>query len=131
MHIGELARRANVSVKTIRYYERIGVLNDARRLPSGYRDYDADVVDRVGFIRACQASGLRLGEIRGIVALRDRGESPCAHVLEILEHRAEDIDRQIHELERARDAVAQLVERAKVLRPRDCAPTSICHLIPT
>lgn len=131
MHIGEVARRAGVSVKTIRYYERIGVLNEPRRLASGYRDYDDDVINRLGFIRASQASGLRLGEIRGIVAFRDRAESPCTHVHELLIRRVEEIDRQIEGLRHAREVVNQLVTRAEGLRARDCTPSAICHLIPS
>lgn len=130
MHIGEVARRAGVTVKTIRYYERIGVLDEPRRLASGYRDYESDVVERLRFIRASQSSGLRLGEIRGIVALRDRNESPCAHVLALLMRRGEEIDQQIVDLRRARDTIDHLVARAQGLRPRDCSPSSVCHLIP-
>ncbi len=130
MRIGEVAIRAGTSVKTIRYYERIGVLNEPRRLASGYRDYDVEVLERLRFIRASQASGLRLGEIRGIVAFRDRGESPCLHVRDLLTRRGEEIDNQIDALRRARDIVDQLVARAEGLRVRDCSPSAICHLIP-
>lgn len=131
MKIGEIARRADVSVKTIRYYEQIGVLEAPRRLASGYRDYETNVVERLRFIRTSQASGLSLGEIRGIVAFRDRGESPCAHVLALLMRRGDEIDQQIEELRRARGSIDQLVNRAHGLEMRDCEPSSICHLIAT
>ena len=131
VHIGEVAKRAGVSVKTIRYYERIGVLDEPRRLASGYRDYESDVVERLRFIRASQSSGLRLGEIRGIVALRDRNESPCAHVLALLIRRGEEIDQQTVDLRRARDTIDHLVARAQGLETRDCTPSSVCHLITT
>lgn len=130
MHIGEVAKRADVSVKTIRYYEKVGVLEEPRRLASGYRDYETNVVERLSFVRASQASGLSLGEIRGIVAFRDRGESPCAHVLELLMRRGDEIEQQIEELRRSRGTIDRLVTRAQGLRPRDCSPTSVCHLIP-
>ena len=130
MKIGEVATRAGVSVKTIRYYEEIGVLGAPRRLASGYRDYDQDTVERLGFIRASQASGLSLGEIRSITAYRDRGESPCAHVLELLRRRSEEIDESIAELQRARSVIEGLVSRSRRLRPENCSPSSVCHLIP-
>lgn len=60
------------SDKTVRYYEGIGLLDHPPRTPSGYRDYDPSVLERLGFIKAAQAVGLTLGEIREIVALRDR-----------------------------------------------------------
>src|SRR5437899_1469507 len=84
MRISELANRARVTSKTLRYYERIGVLPAPSRSASGYRDYRPDALDRLGFIRASQAVGLSLGEIRQVVALRDRGEAPCDHVYQLL-----------------------------------------------
>lgn len=130
MKIGEVATRTGVSVKTIRYYEEIGVLAEPRRLASGYRDYDLDTVERLRFIRASQASGLSLGEIRGITAYRDRGESPCAHVLELLRRRSQEIDESIAELQRARKVIEGLVRRSRRLRPENCSLSSVCHLIP-
>lgn len=130
MQIGRLAALAGVSVKTLRYYEEIGVLERPARTPSGYRDYGPDALERVRFVRASQASGLTLGEIRGIVAFRDRGASPCAHVVSLLGERATEIDRQIDELRHARSVIAQLVERSRTLDPADCAPSGVCHVIP-
>lgn len=80
MQIGELASRSDVPAKTIRYWETIGVLAPPARSSNGYRDYDPGVLDRLAFVRAAQAVGLTLGEIRSVVALRDDGESPCDHV---------------------------------------------------
>ena len=68
MLIGEVARRSGVSAKTLRYYEDIGLIDAPARSASGYRDYESDVLDRLGFIRSAQAIGLSLGEIRSIPA---------------------------------------------------------------
>ncbi len=48
--IGQLAGRTGVSIDTVRFYERRGLLAKPRRLMSGYRDYSAEVLDRLGFI---------------------------------------------------------------------------------
>lgn len=93
VRIGEIATRSGVSAKTIRYYEDIGLLQPPPRTASGYRDYEPTTVDRLAFVRAAQAVGLTLGEIRGIVALRDDGETPCNHVLALLRDRAAELDR--------------------------------------
>jgi len=130
MHIGEVAKRSGVPVKTIRYYEEIGVLAEPRRSESGYRDYEPEVVERLRFIRASQAFSLSLGEIREIAAYRDRGEVPCAHVLDLLRRRSREIDERIAELQQARSVIDALVSRARKLRPEDCSPSSVCHLIP-
>ena len=130
MRIGEVAARSGVPIKTIRYHEEIGVLAPPARSPSGYREYDPDVIDRLRFVRASQSIGLSLGEIRGIVAYRDRGEVPCAHVLDLLRRRTKEVAERIEELEKARDVLDQLVRRASRLRPEDCSVDSVCHLIP-
>jgi DNA-binding transcriptional MerR regulator len=130
VRIGELAHRAGVSTKTLRYYETIGVLPEPRRTSSGYRDYPAEALDVLRFVRSAQTVGLTLGEIRGIVAYRERGETPCEHTLDLIRRRAAEIDEQITRLHGMRKELRRLERRARALRPEDCAPTEICHVIP-
>ncbi len=73
MKIGELAERAGVSAKTVRYYESIGLLAEPERTTSNYRDYGADAVDRLRFIRDSQAAGLTLAEVGSILEMKDAG----------------------------------------------------------
>jgi DNA-binding transcriptional MerR regulator len=129
MRIGELAAATGVPAKTIRYYESIHVLEPPARTPTGYRDYNPDATDRLAFIRAAQAIGLTLGEIRSIVALRDRGQTPCGHVLDLLNARAADLDQRIADLQRLRAEIARLADRARHLDPARCDARRICHLI--
>jgi MerR family copper efflux transcriptional regulator len=129
MRIGELAAVSGVTAKTIRYYEDIGVLDPPARTPSGYRQYTPEATNRLAFIRSAQAVGLSLGEIRGIVALRDRGTTPCGHVLDLITARAADLDRRISELQRLRAELGRLEDRAQHLDPADCDPQRVCHLI--
>lgn len=129
MRIGELAQRSGVSTKTIRYYEEIGLVPPPPRLGSGYRNYEPATLDRLAFIRAAQAVGLSLGEIRGIVALRDEGQTPCGHVLDLLRTRSAELGRRIAELRALRGELNRLVARAEALDPADCDPKRICHLV--
>ncbi len=129
MQIGELASRSGVATKTIRYYEAIGLLPPPARSASGYRDYDTSTLDRLAFVRAAQAVGLSLGEIRSIVALRDEGQTPCSHVLDLLRTRSAELDRRITELRTLRGELNRLVARAERLDPADCDPARICHLV--
>lgn len=130
MRIGELAERTGVSTKALRYYESIGVLPEPARTASGYRDYPQAAQDVIRFVHSAQAVGLSLGEIREILAYRDRGETPCAHVVDLIRRRAAAIDEQIAGLERARRELRRLERRARNLLPEDCAPTLVCHVIP-
>ncbi|MHB1510927.1 MAG: heavy metal-responsive transcriptional regulator [Acidimicrobiales bacterium] len=129
MKIGRLAARAGTSVKTIRYYDRIGLLPPAERTDAGYRLYGEDALDRYRFIRAAQAVGLSLGEIREIIALRDGGDAPCTFVVELIGRRAAELDERIAELEAVADELRRLARRAKHLDARLCDPGLICHVI--
>lgn len=131
MQIGELASRAQVPAKTIRYWETIGVLAPPARAANGYRHYDPDVLDRLAFVRAAQASGLTLNEIRSVIGLRNDGETPCDHVRQLIERRKVELDTQIADLQRLRSELGRLADRARQLDPADCDPTGICHIIAT
>ena len=77
MRIGEVADQAGVSVDTVRYYERRGLLTPAARRPSGYRVFDATTVGRLDLIRRLQALGLTIEEIRRALAAHDAGDATC------------------------------------------------------
>ncbi len=129
MRIGELARQVGVATSAIRFYEESGLLPEPARTPAGYRDYDPEVVDRLAFIRAGQAVGLTLGELRDVLAIRDAGEPPCRHVTELLDKRLAEVDERIRELRRLRRDLASLAEVAADLDPAECPPESICQII--
>lgn len=129
MRIGELAALTGVSTKTIRYYEDIGVLPQPARSANDYRDYAQDAVDRLRFIRDAQATGLTLTEIGWILDVRGRGESSCAHVIELLEAHLQDLDRHIDALQRTRGDLADLMEQARNLDPSDCTDPNRCQTI--
>lgn len=126
MRIGELAEATSVPTKTIRYYEQVGLLPAPERLANGYRSYGPGAADRLGFVKAAQAVGFSLGEIREILDFRERGEEPCAHVLDLVERRARDISERIASLEAMRDDLRRLSARAGAAPRREGA---FCHLI--
>ena len=126
MRIGELAESVSLPAKTIRYYEEIGLLPPAERRPNGYRSYDETAGERLRFVKAAQAVGFSLGEIREILAFRDRGDEPCGHVLDLVERRSRDIAERIASLERMRDDLHRLASSARAVPRRD---GSYCHLI--
>jgi DNA-binding transcriptional MerR regulator len=127
MLIGELARRAGTSTKTLRFNEDAGLLADPGRTGSGYRDYARDALERVGFIRDAQTSGLTLRQIGEIPEIRDGGQPPCDHVRLFIDRRLDDIDRRIIELEQTRAQLQQLAQRTSELDPADCS--DYCHII--
>lgn len=129
MKIGELAQRCEVSTKTIRYYESIGVLDKPDRTPSGYRDYTDVAVERLRFIRDAQATGLTLSEIASVLELKEAGERSCGHTAVLLEQHLSELDVQIERLQQARTTLRELAERAKTLDPSACTDPNRCQVI--
>jgi DNA-binding transcriptional MerR regulator len=129
MKIGELAAQTGVAAKTIRYYETIGVMPPATRTPAGYRDYTDDAAARLRFVRAAQSVGLTLGEIREVLAFRDRGETPCQHVTTLIEQHAADLAERIAALQAMRQDLERLARRARRLPATTAADGTVCHII--
>ncbi len=96
--IGALARRAGVTAKAIRFYERRRVLPPARRAANGYRLYGDDAVEMLSFIKQATGLGLTLAEIREIIAIRQGGRPPCTHVHRLLRDKAAELDRKLKDL---------------------------------
>ncbi|HWC31551.1 MAG TPA: heavy metal-responsive transcriptional regulator [Actinomycetota bacterium] len=117
--VSRLARSAGVRPDTIRYYDREGLLPVATRTPSGYRVYEEDAVRRLRFIRGSQRLGLRLREIKGLLAVIDRGTCPCGHARAVLDERLAEIDRQLAQLSAMR---AELVRVSEKVGPDTCTP---------
>lgn len=109
MRIGELARRAEVGIDTVRYYEREGLLPQAQRGASGYRMYDADDVRRLRFIRRAKAQGFTLQEVRDLLALSNRRDDDMSTMKTTIERKVADLDARIDELIRIRDGLVALM----------------------
>lgn len=117
MRIGELARRAGVSTRTLRYYEEQGLLTP-RRLPNGYRSYDEDAVEQVRRIRYLLAAGIGTEMAREVLpCVRDDGDAlvpACDELVEALAQEEARIGARIAELESARTALASIIAAAGV-----------------
>jgi len=126
MTIGELARQAGVNPRTLRYYERIGLLAPSARTDARYRLYTDQDAARLSFIRRAQAFGLSLTEIADVIALRDGGTAPCQRVSAVARAKATAIDVRIVELEVLRDELMHLADRAEAVEARCIEGSSIC-----
>jgi DNA-binding transcriptional MerR regulator len=119
MRIGDLASAAGVRTDTIRYYEREGLLPQPQRAHSGYRVYDATAIDRLLFIRGVQHIGLRLSDVRNLLAVRDTGTCPCEPASDLLSRRVAEVDAEIKRLLELRADMARMLSS---LPGGDCAP---------
>ena len=77
MKIGEVAGAAGVSVDTVRFYERVGVLPPPARTESGYRDYASGTIERIRLTRQLQAIGFTLNDTVDALAAHDAGGATC------------------------------------------------------
>ncbi|CAN5461745.1 hypoxia response transcriptional regulator [soil metagenome] len=129
MLIGEVADATGVSTKTLRYYEREGLLHAPARTPGGYRDYQPQAIDRVGFIKQAQAAGLTLQQIGQVLTIRDDGHPPCAHVAELVDQRLADVEQHLAALQHTNAELREVRSRLDELEPVDCEPGAICSAI--
>ncbi|MDX2231671.1 MAG: heavy metal-responsive transcriptional regulator [Leptolyngbyaceae cyanobacterium bins.349] len=99
LKIGEVAAITGLSVKTIRYYEEIGLLvPTVLRADSGYRLFDNAVLERLAFIKQVQSLGLSLTEVKDILQVHDQGILPCGEVKHHLQAKKQQIDAAIEAL---------------------------------
>ena len=111
LKIGEVARRAGIGVETLRFYERSGLLDRPARTEGGYRLYDAGALKTLEFIKRAQSLGFTLEEIKRIIAESRAGQRPCAEVRETVRRRLAELDEQMAQIRRYRNALAATLKQ--------------------
>jgi DNA-binding transcriptional MerR regulator len=110
LSVGQLASRAGVRPDTIRFYERTGLLPRPARTDGDHRRYGPVDVDRLLFVRGAQRLGLRLAEIRALIAVRDTGSCPCGPAEELLRAHLGETDREIARLTALRAQLSGMLD---------------------
>src|SRR5262245_20810183 len=109
IRIGELAGRAGVSVATLRFYERRGLLPPpSRNQDHNYRTYYDDAVEMVAAIKRAQEMGFTLKEIKALVELR-RGKAPHAELVRLAEKKLVEVEEELKRVTRARSTLKKLL----------------------
>lgn len=106
--IGQLARRAGITVEAVRFYEREGLLPKPGRTEAGYRQYAADAEDRLRFIGRAKELGFTLAEVKGLLALYDSPTATRVDVRELTDRKTAAVEQQIRQLTAKRRALARL-----------------------
>jgi MerR family transcriptional regulator, mercuric resistance operon regulatory protein len=109
MKTGELAASAGVNIQTVRFYERRGILPRPARTSGGYRDYSADAVRVIRFIKRAQDLGFTLVEIEDLLRLRDARRASCAVVKSAAQGKMAAVDGKIADLKAMKRALAVLL----------------------
>ena len=106
MQIGDLAERAGVSTRTIRYYEELGIIEPVARTNGGFRRYCEDQLRRLQIIQGLKALGFELEQVRRLFSVRDAAETGgdlARQMIDILQGQQEEIDRKIAQYEQMKE----------------------------
>lgn len=121
MKIGELASLSGLSVDTIRFYEKQGLIPSPRRTDANYRMYDADTPRRLIFIRKARDLGFTLQEIGQLLALSEDSRAGAGDVKERSQAKLAELDRKIAEMQAMRRSLEKLVSSCSGQGPsHDC-----------
>lgn len=123
LKIGELSAQSGVPIKTIRYYEELGLLPSVGRTEGNYRLFVPQTLQRLAFIKRLQKLGLSLHQIKECLAIYDRGELPCPDLQHKLQAQVAQIDCQIAELLALR---SELVDILAHWQPQPAPTAHIC-----
>lgn len=107
--IGSVAKASGIPIKTIRYYEELGLLKVVGRTQGRYRLFNSDVFARLNFIKRSQTLGLSLAEIKDLLDVHDQNGLPCDHVKAKLEEQLEAIEEQVQQLQILRQELIGLL----------------------
>lgn len=124
MKIGELAEKTGVSIDTIRFYERRGLIPAPSRRESGYRIYSVEYADRIRFIKRGQELGFTLKEVDELLSLRMDEAADCAEVQRQAATKLKDVEEKIRDLERVRGVLRELASAC-----RGTGPLSDCPIL--
>ncbi|MBX3660668.1 MAG: MerR family transcriptional regulator [Ramlibacter sp.] len=126
MKISELAEATGVTVDTLRYYEKQGLLDPPQRRDNGYRTYSSSDLQRVRFVRGAQMLGFSLAQIREVIPDLVQGRMGRSGIEQRLQAKIAEIDARFEELRRLRQEV---VDTLASLSCSDEAPVTVAQSI--
>lgn len=128
--IGELSKRADLSIDAIRFYERRQILPNPIRTAGRFRLYTADDVERLKFVQQMKALGFSLEEIKALIKLRSEKAHACESVRDVLTSKIADVAGKIRELQKAETELkADLRKCNQALKHRDGDKTCACPVL--
>lgn len=122
--ISQLAKAADIPTTTVRYYERIGLVEPEGRSQGNYRLYGKESLKKMKFVRAAQAVGFTLEDVKALLA-DDTGEAPtCGNVQGLIEARLTDIEERLKDMRHVRKVLKSALEQCHQQKKSDC-----CHVV--
>jgi len=119
--IGELSRRSEVKIPTIRYYESIDLLPQPLRTESNRRLYTQNTLRQLNFIRRARDLGFDIEAIKQLQSLLEDPSQPCANAHEIAEHRLQDVEDKLKQLQDLKKKLLKMVSCGRHQNIEHCA----------
>ena len=119
LQIGKVARETGLSVDTIRFYEKEGLLREPPRSEGGFRLYTARDIEHLQFIRNAQELGFSLAEIRELLLVQDERTEACTHVRDLITKRLGTVRGKIEDLKRLERHLKQALQKCDDALSRD------------
>ncbi|MCB0749667.1 MAG: heavy metal-responsive transcriptional regulator, partial [Ignavibacteriae bacterium] len=111
LKVGEIAKKVEVNVETLRYYEKIKLMPKPKRIESGYRVYDDSDLQRLLFIKRGKELGFTLKEIKELLELKIESTATCGDVKHLAEHKLTDIEERITDLKNIKKVLLKLINQ--------------------
>lgn len=108
--ISKLAKELGINVETIRFYERIGLIDQPSKPTTGYRHYSDQILDRIRFIKRAQELGFTLEEVTNLLVLNDQ---PCDKVQKLAEKKLSTVRVKIKDLRKLETALDNLLDECR------------------
>ena len=110
MNISQAAKLVGLTVKALRYYESIGLLQPAQRADNGYREYGDIEITQLRFIQRARSNGFGLDECRELLAHFHDSKRQSAHVKKLVMHKVAEVDKELAQLQLARANLLAMAE---------------------
>jgi DNA-binding transcriptional MerR regulator len=111
--IGQVAHETGLSIDTIRFYEKQGLLRRSPRSEGGFRLFGSDEIETLKFVRKAQELGFSLSEIRELLILRAEKLPACSHVKELLDRKLTAVKQKIMELQKLEHSLKLALRKCK------------------
>ncbi|TWU25309.1 HTH-type transcriptional regulator ZntR [Novipirellula galeiformis] len=122
--ISQLAKSAGIPTSTIRYYERVGLVEPEGRSQGNYRLYSDESLKKLKFIRAAQTTGFTLDDVKALLLDGSGGTPTCGSVRGLIEDRLIDTDRRLKDLRHVRRVLKSALQQCERQKKSDC-----CHVV--
>ena len=128
LHIGKAAQLAGMSVDTVRFYQKLGLIESASRSAGGYRLFNGEQIHDLRFVRHAQELGFSLAEVKELLALRQKHHS-CSEVQSMLKSKLVDVREKVRSLARLEAELAEALRNCtrelslkREIKHEDCCP---------